>query len=57
LLAIIIEKVSGKSYEQFLYENLWKPSNMESTGYKRPGFDNELIATGYKDGSCNRKDV
>ena len=49
LLAIIIEKVSGKSYEQFLYENLWKPSNMESTGYKRPGFDNDLIATGYKD--------
>ena len=49
LLAIIIEKVSGKSYEQFLYENLWKPANMESTGYKRPGFDNDLIATGYKD--------
>lgn len=50
LLAIIIEKVSGESYEQFLYKNLWKPSNMESTGYKRPAFDNDLIATGYKDG-------
>jgi CubicO group peptidase (beta-lactamase class C family) len=49
LLAIIIEKVSGESYEQFLYENLWKPSQMESTGYKRPRFDNNLIAMGYKD--------
>ncbi len=49
LLAIIVEKVSGESYERFLYENLWKPSNMEATGYKRPAFDNALIATGYKD--------
>jgi CubicO group peptidase (beta-lactamase class C family) len=49
LLAMIIEKVSGQSYEQFLYENLWKPSNMESTGYKRPGFDNNFIAIGYRD--------
>ncbi len=49
LLAMIIEKVSGESYEQFLYENLWKPLNMESTGYIRPNFDKDLIATGYKD--------
>ena len=50
LLAIIVEKVSGMSYERFLYENLWKPANMESTGYKRPAFSTELIAVGYKDG-------
>lgn len=49
LLAIIIEKISGASYEQFLYENLWKSANMESTGYTRPNFDNNLIATGYKE--------
>jgi CubicO group peptidase (beta-lactamase class C family) len=49
LLAIIIEKVSGLTYEQFLYEHLWRPSQMESTGYKRPTFDNSLIAIGYKD--------
>jgi len=48
LLAMIIEKVSGKSYEEFLYDNLWKPSNMESTGYKRPNFDNNFIAVGYR---------
>lgn len=49
LLAMIIEKVSGASYEQFLYENLWKPAGMESTGYKRPKFDKDLIAMGYRE--------
>jgi CubicO group peptidase (beta-lactamase class C family) len=49
LLAIIIEKVSGQKYEQFLYENLWHPAGMEMTGYSRPVFDKEMIATGYKE--------
>ena len=48
LLGLIIEKVSGLSYEQFLYENLWKPAGMELTGYTRPNFDKNLIANGYK---------
>ena len=47
LLALIIEKVSQQSYEQYLYENLWKPSGMEQTGYSRPDFDTNLIAIGY----------
>lgn len=47
LLALIVEKVSGQSYEQFLYENLWKPAGMETTGYTRPNFDKNLIAVGY----------
>jgi len=47
LLAMIIEKVSGVPYERFLYENLWRPAGMEQTGYKRPDFDEKLIATGY----------
>ncbi len=47
LLAMIIEKVSGQSYESYLYENLWKPAKMETTGYTRPAFDKSLIATGY----------
>ena len=51
LLAIIIEKVSGTSYENYLYKNLWKPANMEMTGYTRPKFDTAKIAIGYyKDG-------
>lgn len=48
LLALIIEKVSGQSYERYLYENLWKPAGMETTGYTRPNFDKTLIAVGYR---------
>lgn len=51
LLAMIVEKVSGTSYERFLYESLWKPANMEQTGYTRPVFEKDLIAVGYKDGA------
>ena len=47
LLAMIIEQVSGQSYETYLYENLWKPAKMQMTGYTRPKFDTNLIATGY----------
>lgn len=49
LLAMIIEKVSRQSYEMFLYENLWKPAEMEMTGYKRPPYTLNQIAVGYDD--------
>jgi CubicO group peptidase (beta-lactamase class C family) len=47
LLGIIVEKVSGMSYEAYLYRSLWQPAGMEYTGYRRPNFDAKLIATGY----------
>ncbi|WP_310379783.1 serine hydrolase [Flavobacterium sp.] len=47
LLAIIIEKVSGTTYENYLYKNLWKPAEMETTGYSRPNFNINKIAIGY----------
>lgn len=47
LLAMIIEKVSGQDYETYLYKELWKPAQMEMTGYSRPRFDANKIAVGY----------
>lgn len=47
LLALIIEKVSGQTYESYLYENLFRPAGMETTGYSRRAFDKDLIAVGY----------
>lgn len=49
LLALIIEKTSGKTYEEYLYQELWKPAGMEATGYSRPRFDDAAIAVGYTD--------
>jgi CubicO group peptidase (beta-lactamase class C family) len=50
LLALIVEKLAGQSYEQYLYANLWDPAGMEMTGYSRPDFDKDLIAVGYRQG-------
>jgi CubicO group peptidase (beta-lactamase class C family) len=47
LLAMIIEKVSNQNYETYLYENLWKPAQMEMTGYTRPEFDADMVSVGY----------
>ncbi|MFD2561442.1 serine hydrolase domain-containing protein [Aquimarina rubra] len=46
ILGIIIEKLSGMSYEAYLYENLWKPAGMYQTGYQIPSFGH--IAVGYR---------
>jgi len=48
LLALIIEQVTGTTYEAYLYDNLFKPAGMEMTGYSRPAFDKQLIAVGYR---------
>jgi len=50
LLGIIVELVSGKNYEDFLYEEIFKPAGMERTGYLRPGFVKSELAVGYRDG-------
>lgn len=47
LLAMIIEGVSEQTYEQYLYENLWQPAEMEMTGYTRPVYEIKNIAVGY----------
>ena len=50
LLGIIVELVSGKNYEDFLYEELFKPAGMEKTGYLRPLFTKNQLAVGYRGG-------
>jgi CubicO group peptidase (beta-lactamase class C family) len=50
LLAVIVETVSGKEYEQFLIENFFQPLNMRSTGYVLPRWKPEKIAVGYRNG-------
>ncbi len=46
ILGIIIEKVSGASYEEYLTKHLWMPAGMNQTGYQQPKFGE--IAVGYK---------
>jgi len=50
IAGIIVEKASGQSYEQYLYENLFKPAGMNRTGYLIPKYKPEELATGYRDG-------
>ncbi|MEW5900777.1 MAG: serine hydrolase domain-containing protein, partial [Acidobacteriota bacterium] len=50
LLGIIMELVSRKNYEDFLYEALFKPAGMERTGYVRPKFTKHELAVGYTGG-------
>jgi CubicO group peptidase (beta-lactamase class C family) len=52
LLAAIIERVSGESYEQFLHDQLFVPAGMTKTGYLLPRYADTEIAHGYRaDGS------
>jgi len=48
LCGIIIELVSGKSYEEFLHQNLFDPAGMNHTGYLIPEWDKDNIAHGYR---------
>lgn len=48
LLAMVIEKVSGMSYEKYLQQKLFKPAGMTQTGYVLPKWKNENIVIGYR---------
>jgi CubicO group peptidase (beta-lactamase class C family) len=47
LLAAVIEKISGQSYEEFLNEHLFTPSGMKFTGYRIPEWDKKVVAHWY----------
>lgn len=50
LLAMIIENISGRSYEEFLREDLLLPAGMNDTGYLLPEWDGDQLAEGYRNG-------
>ena len=53
LLGAIIEIVTGKPYEHYLHDNLFKPAGIKQTGYVIPKWKPENLAVGYKnDGSA-----
>jgi CubicO group peptidase (beta-lactamase class C family) len=47
ILAAIVEKASGTSYERFLARNLFEPSDMRHTGYVLPEWRPEQVAVEY----------
>jgi len=53
LLAYIIEKVSGKTYEEFLRENIFKPLGMINSGYDHHEVILKNRASGYRAGPYN----
>jgi CubicO group peptidase (beta-lactamase class C family) len=50
LLAAIIERVSGQTYEQYLEQHIFKPAGMTSTGYLIPKWRDGQLAHSYANG-------
>jgi CubicO group peptidase (beta-lactamase class C family) len=50
LLGAIVEAVSGRQYEEYVYERFFRPAGMLSTGYVIPRWDRNKVARGYADG-------
>jgi CubicO group peptidase (beta-lactamase class C family) len=50
LLAMIIEKVSGQTYERYVHENILQPAGTPHMGYKIPVWAREELAVGYEKG-------
>jgi hypothetical protein len=48
MLAAVIEKVSGQSYEEFMNKNIFTPAGMKFTGYRMPKWDKKVVAHWYR---------
>jgi CubicO group peptidase (beta-lactamase class C family) len=49
LLAAVIEKVSGLTYDEYLRDNILNPLGLKNTGFLLPHFDPKRLAHGYRD--------
>ena len=49
ILAAVIEKVSGVTYDEYLRDNILKPLGLKNTGFLFPNFDPKRLAHGYRD--------
>lgn len=49
LAAMIVERVSGQSFETFLREQLFLPSGMKDTGYLAPNWPIDRLPIGYRE--------
>jgi len=50
LLAVIIEMVSGSSYDAYVRDNILVPLGLRDTGLLLPRFDRRRVAHGYRNG-------
>jgi len=48
ILGLIIQKVSGQSYEEYMKQNFFKPLQLENTFFSREEAREKCLATGYK---------
>ncbi|MGK0363005.1 MAG: CubicO group peptidase (beta-lactamase class C family) [Saprospiraceae bacterium] len=48
LLGVLVEKLTGKTYEEMLHENIFTPLNMNDSGYDNHGDILKNRATGYE---------
>ena len=51
LLAAVIERVSGQSYDDYVREHILVPLGMKNTGLLLPRFDPKRLAHGYRNGN------
>ncbi|MGH8623105.1 MAG: serine hydrolase domain-containing protein, partial [Burkholderiales bacterium] len=50
ILGAIIEKASGRPYESYLHDRLFRPAGLRATGYVLPRWDSSRVAHGYREG-------